>query len=255
MSSFPATNSNVPQIAHPVAEAGSLVHVAESLKQGVDSLAGNRGTVFTRAVTFNDLISLGIVSRLAIDSFGNSGFATTDALATESAERIAALGGEAAVRVAADAVLQAAISAEAATRAAADAVLHAFIIAFMSPIGVLINSQVFGVFKTPVAVTFPANFGGIPSGLSSGCECLVKPTAGKTVTIQKCPVASDPSAGGSWSAIGTAVFLAGGFLAAMASAGGIAQTLAVGDLVRAIGPAAADATLSLISLTLVGVRA
>lgn len=62
MSKGPLPNSNIPQIPQPIADLGSLVHVAQSLKQGVDALAGNRGNTLIRAVTFNDLIDLGLIT-------------------------------------------------------------------------------------------------------------------------------------------------------------------------------------------------
>lgn len=60
MSSSPKPNPNVPQIPQPQAEPGALAYVAQALKQGMDSLGGNRGKPTDRAVTFNDLITLGL---------------------------------------------------------------------------------------------------------------------------------------------------------------------------------------------------
>jgi hypothetical protein len=61
VSSIPVPNPNVSQIPQPVANLGALVNVTQVMKQGVDSLAGNRGRPTDRAVTFNDLINLGVV--------------------------------------------------------------------------------------------------------------------------------------------------------------------------------------------------
>jgi hypothetical protein len=59
----PTPNPNVPQIATPVGNLGALTVVTQSLKQAVDSLAGFRGKNTDRAVTFNDLINLGLVGK------------------------------------------------------------------------------------------------------------------------------------------------------------------------------------------------
>lgn len=56
------TNANIPQIPQPVADVGALANAVQAIKQGMDSLAGNRGSTLNRAVTFNDLINLGVVS-------------------------------------------------------------------------------------------------------------------------------------------------------------------------------------------------
>lgn len=61
-------NANVPQIPDPIADTRSLVFVAQQLKQGVDSLAGNRGSVRNRAVTLQDLINLGLVTQAQVDA-------------------------------------------------------------------------------------------------------------------------------------------------------------------------------------------
>lgn len=60
--SNPAKNPNVPAIAQPMANLGSLVNVAQTLKQAVDSLGGANGKPTDRAVTFNDLIALGLIT-------------------------------------------------------------------------------------------------------------------------------------------------------------------------------------------------
>lgn len=63
MSKVPVPNANVPQMPRPMADVGSLVNAAQAMKQGLDSLAGNRGSVLDRAVTFRDLIALNILSQ------------------------------------------------------------------------------------------------------------------------------------------------------------------------------------------------
>jgi hypothetical protein len=67
-SSTPGPNPNVPPIPHPVAEVGSLLNSVRALQQGVESLAGTRGSQINRAVTFNDLTKLGLASTTAIMS-------------------------------------------------------------------------------------------------------------------------------------------------------------------------------------------
>jgi hypothetical protein len=64
----PAANPNIPQIPQPQASPGSLAFTAQALKQAVDSLSGFRGSPTDRAVTFNDLISLGLLSSVAAAS-------------------------------------------------------------------------------------------------------------------------------------------------------------------------------------------
>lgn len=60
--SNPVPNANVPQIPQPLADVGALVYAVRAIKQGMDSLAGYRGAPNDRAVTFNDLLSLGVVT-------------------------------------------------------------------------------------------------------------------------------------------------------------------------------------------------
>lgn len=68
MSSTPKPNPNVPQIPQPQADVGALAFVVQALKQGVDSLAGNRGDPRARAVTFNDLDALELFGAPALNS-------------------------------------------------------------------------------------------------------------------------------------------------------------------------------------------
>ena len=68
MSNVPAPNPNIPQIPKPLAALGSLANVAEALKQAVDSLAGFRGSALNRAVTFNDLVGLKVLTSAAAQS-------------------------------------------------------------------------------------------------------------------------------------------------------------------------------------------
>lgn len=57
-----AANPNVPHIDQPQTELGSLRTVATQLRQGVESLGGHRGGMLDRAVTLQDLVSLGLVT-------------------------------------------------------------------------------------------------------------------------------------------------------------------------------------------------
>lgn len=63
-------NTLVPPIAEPVTDLGSLVQVVRSLRLGLQSLGGQRGNTLDRAVTWRDLVALGLVP-------GAAPFATT----------------------------------------------------------------------------------------------------------------------------------------------------------------------------------
>lgn len=77
-------NNNVPHIHQPVADLGSLLTAANSLKQGVESLGGHRGLMQGRAVTFDDLVGLGLLTPITGNTTTGSvvsGVATKDDLA------------------------------------------------------------------------------------------------------------------------------------------------------------------------------
>jgi len=130
----PPANKNVPPINDPVADVYSLVDVTKRLKQGVDSLAGYRGGTQNRAVTFDDLVSIGVLPahtfNTATGGAGNTpgGFASQADLFGESQARKVADDTEAAARAAADDAEEtariAADAAEAAARTAADTALQ-----------------------------------------------------------------------------------------------------------------------------------
>jgi hypothetical protein len=95
-------NPNVPSIPQPVADLGALTVVAQSLKQGVDSLGGSRGKSGDRAVTFNDLASMGLTgslqpqlpsipSSLALASLAVSGTALFGALTASGVAHVGSL--------------------------------------------------------------------------------------------------------------------------------------------------------------------
>ena len=70
MPSYPAPNPNIPQTIPPSADLNTLTHAVRVLKEAVDSLAGHRGQPTHRAVTFDDLASLGLVLPITTVSTG-----------------------------------------------------------------------------------------------------------------------------------------------------------------------------------------
>lgn len=71
-------NRNVPQMPQPVADVGSLLYAANAFKQALDSLSGYRGGPLARAVTFQDLVDLGLVSNsIVVNEGATTNFATT----------------------------------------------------------------------------------------------------------------------------------------------------------------------------------
>lgn len=111
MSSRPGTNPNVSQIPQPMADVGSLAYCLQQVKQALDSLAGFRGPASNRAVTFDDLVSYGIIAQLNLTAPSvPSGTAT-------------ALSAEAAARTNADVILGGEILAETTRAEAAEAAL------------------------------------------------------------------------------------------------------------------------------------
>lgn len=67
-SARPAPNPNTPQSPTPQANVGALAFCVQQLKQAVDSLCGFRGKPTNRAVTFDDLVNLGIASTTVVQS-------------------------------------------------------------------------------------------------------------------------------------------------------------------------------------------
>ena len=71
--SRPGTNPNFSQVGHPIADLGALRVVCEQLKQNVDSIGGFRGDQLGRAVTFQDLIDMGVIDQaIATSPAGSS---------------------------------------------------------------------------------------------------------------------------------------------------------------------------------------
>lgn len=67
MANNPRRNPNVPAIPVPTPGAG-LFPTVRALKDGVESLSGQRGSILDRAVTFNDLVRMGLITESAATS-------------------------------------------------------------------------------------------------------------------------------------------------------------------------------------------
>ena len=80
----PARNPNTPPIPSPQVMLGSLANTALALKQAVDSLTGATGNPSSRAVTFDDLVNLGVAGAAQVASQysttpgGNNGGSVTE---------------------------------------------------------------------------------------------------------------------------------------------------------------------------------
>lgn len=117
------------------------------------------------------------------------------------------------------------------------------------------GSQVIFGHRFPVIVSFPANFGPISLTMFSSVGSFVNATSAPTLSIQRCPAASNPTVGTSWTTIGTAQFGAGfHHNAALATTGGNPIVFQANDFMRIIAPAAPDPTLAQVHTTLVGKR-
>jgi hypothetical protein len=108
-----------------------------------------------------------------------------------------------------------------------------YVFGFSAPSGVLTASQVLGHHSVQRAITFPANFAGSRAGGTANA------TASTVITI-----ATATSGTGTWTTIGTITFAAGSITPTFATTGGLAQSVAAGSVVRAIGPATADTTFA-----------
>lgn len=64
----PGVNTNFGQIPSPQADIGALANVSLALKRAIDSLAGFAGKPTSRAVTFDDLVNLGLIDSTAVVS-------------------------------------------------------------------------------------------------------------------------------------------------------------------------------------------
>lgn len=68
MAASHARNPNVPAVPAPTVGNTGLLPTVRALKEGIESLSGQRGAIFDRAVTFNDLVRMGLVTREAVAS-------------------------------------------------------------------------------------------------------------------------------------------------------------------------------------------
>lgn len=101
--------------------------------------------------------------------------------------------------------------------------------------GLLTGSLVIFSYIAPEALNFPANFSTSQANIVSGA------TGNPVLHIQKNGVD-----------IGTISIT--GTTATFASTGGLAQKVAIGDVITVVGPASADATLAAISISIFGAR-
>lgn len=108
--------------------------------------------------------------------------------------------------------------------------------------GVLGASQLLGLHKVTRASSIPANF------LNSVAGATANATASTVIDVSQAPAASPNT----FTSIGTITIAAGSINATFATSGGTAKTLAIGDVVRVMGPSSADATLANFYVTIVG---
>jgi hypothetical protein len=120
--------------------------------------------------------------------------------------------------------------------------------------GVPTASQVMLIHRCGTAITFASNFGTTASGADTGGGCLTNATASTVISVDRCPAASDPTSGGSWTQIGTLTIGAGGHTMTAATVGGTSKTAAKGDFIRTVGPVTPDTTAANIFTTLAGDR-
>jgi hypothetical protein len=113
-------------------------------------------------------------------------------------------------------------------------------------------SQIVALHTFATAVSFPANLGAISSGEQSEGKATAVATAAAAFTFDHCPAASDPTNPANWSTIATLTVPLGGYAAALATTGGVAQSVAQGDMGRLAGPVAPDTTLANFAGALVG---
>lgn len=113
--------------------------------------------------------------------------------------------------------------------------------------GVMTASQKLVYHRFSKAVTIPANFGAY-LGHASEAGGSANATASTVINIDKAASASPNT----FSNVGTITIGAGGVTPTFATSGGTAVTFAQGDVLRAVGPASADATFADFYATLVG---
>lgn len=128
-----------------------------------------------------------------------------------------------------------------------------YVIALSSGATTLVSNQIIACHQFATAVTFPADFGSI-NNFTSAAGCLVAATDNCTFTLQRCPKAANPTVGGNWTTIGTAVIANGGHAATLATVSHAQQTASQGDFLRCVAPSVSDPSLSNFFITLVGTR-
>ncbi len=212
----PARNKGVPTIQTPLANPLSLQQTVQQLKQGMESLAGTRGNPTGRAVTFDDLVSLGLVAGVKQATVTTVG-STANSSGSEG-------------------------SSGSTTAVVNPYVLTAFLPAL--PSGVCFGHQF------PVGVQFPASFAPISTGLASEAGAFVAPTGSSAITIQTCAASADPTSDGSWATVGQISFTGG--VGTLSSSGNL--NCPAGSRMRWLTPDPADATLAQVFVTLVGTR-
>lgn len=131
---------------------------------------------------------------------------------------------------------------------------ESYLVAMASGTAVFTSGEVIFIHRIGAAIQFPANFGATGIGTTSYGGTLTVSTGTAVVSIEKCPSASDPTSGGSWSQIGTITYSAATSAAALATASGVAQSFAQGDYIRFTAPGSPDATLAFIFATLAAIR-
>jgi len=122
------------------------------------------------------------------------------------------------------------------------AVVPGYNIGFSFVGGTLGASQLLGLHKVTKGVTLPANLTGSTAGATANA------TSSTVISVDQA-LAATPN---TFSQIGTVTIAAGSIIPTFATAGGLAQSLAVGDVIRVQGPAVADTTLANFYCTLVG---
>lgn len=118
-------------------------------------------------------------------------------------------------------------------------------------LGTLTNSQVVGYWTVTQSCTIPANFGSVsvPDVCQSQATAVANATGSTAFNFDK--RTGTPN---TWTNEGTITFGAGGITPTFATTGSAAISLVVGDVVRIVGPASADGTLSSPTFNIIATR-
>jgi hypothetical protein len=95
-----------------------------------------------------------------------------------------------------------------------------------------VSNQVILGHRFSANVLYPINFGAITPGPQSEGGCFTNANTGLVINIDKCPSASDPTSGGSWTTIGTMTVAASGHTVTFSTTGGTTQAYSLGDYMR-----------------------